>query len=206
MNDNITNVTPDGEQPAPLTRVNEDAKKETIEKKDNGKTARNVAMGAAVIAAAGAGVAVAEAIQPGDAEDVVEDVVEVDPNEDPVQAAAEFFGHKGDDDKAAPGADGAAKPGSDGHGEGARVLNEPELRPDGDHKDDTTVEPDDNTDHGHDGAIHGAPEEVAVEPEPECDCTDEPDVPDYVDQPEMGQIDVEIDESMNYDDPGDIIG
>lgn len=190
MIDNITNVTPDGEQPVTVAPANEETGKEKKEKKDNAKMARNAAMGAAVIGAAGAGVAVAEAMQPGEAPEVVDEVVEVDLNENPAQAAAEFFGHK-DAVKDAPEHkdEAAAEPDSD---ETAQ-LHEPDLEADGKEEEVMVIEPDE------DGA-----DEVAVNDIPESN--EEPGLPEYIEQPDMGHIDVQIDESMNYDDAGDIIG
>ena len=190
MIDNITNVTPDGEQPTPVAPVNAEEKQEKTEKKDRTKATRNVAMGVAVAGAAGAGVAVAEAMQPGEAPEVTDEVEEVDINENPAQSADEFFGRK-DAVKDAPEHknDAASEPDSD---EPAQ-LQEPDLEADGKEEEVMLIEPDE------DGT-----EEVAANDIPESE--DDPGLPEFIEQPEIGHIDVDIDENMNYDDAGDIIG
>lgn len=190
MIDNITNVTPDGEEPtpvAPVTCEEKQEKQEKTDKKDRTRTSRNVAMGAAVAGAAVAGAAVAEAMQPGEAPEVEEVAI----NEQPVQPAAEIFGRK-DAEKDVPEHkdESATEPDSDEKAQ----LHEPDLEADGKEDDIITViEPDEDE-----------TEEVAVHDIPETE--EDPGMPEFIEQPEMGHIDVEIDENMNYDDAGDIIG
>ncbi len=191
MIDNITNVTPDGEEPTPVAPVTCEENQEKTEKKDRTRTSRNVAMGAAVAGAAVAGAAVAEAMQPGEAPEVEDEVEEVAINEQPVQPAAEIFGRK-DAEKDVPEHkdESATEPDSDEKAQ----LYEPDLEADGKEDDIITViEPDEDE-----------TEEVAVHDIPETE--EDPGMPEFIEQPEMGHIDVEIDENMNYDDAGDIIG
>ncbi len=175
MIEEITNVTPENEQPLPETSAAE--KKDKTEKKNAGKTVRGVAMGAALAGAAGAGAAVAHAMQPGDADEVVDEVMEVSPETAEASPFAQVFNH----DDAKP-----VTPGRDGD---TQSLREPELREDTPVHDDThPVTPEDG-------------EDLPLTPEDEITADEPADLPDFIEQPDMSEIEVHIDENIDMDDP-----
>lgn len=176
MNEDIINVTPDQEE-AKTNRKEEASKHEGM--------GRKVAVGAAVAGAAVAGAAVANAMQMGDAVSA-DDVVEVTPeSEEAASPMATLFGENPAGHTDAPHTDvpQAVTPDSPD----APALHEPQM-------------------HGHQNpdSVTPEPEADAISPEDAAPGLHEPHIDDsahdpYVHQEQMGQIEVNLDDTIDMD-------
>lgn len=171
MNKDIANVTPDSEQA--LDNVKE---AKSGSKLNAGKVARGAMLGAGLAASAGTGAAVASAMEPGEIDEEVIDAVEA---EEVAPAAAHAApAHHHAPEAHAPQAYAEAD-GAEVHADA--VLVEPEI--------EVTIEDDYD--------LNSDPEVTAPEINPEADNSGDDFA--YIAQPDMDHIDVQIDETINYD-------
>lgn len=199
MIDEIINVTPDNESAA--ENVTSTATERKVEKeknvRKNNNASRGVALGATVVGAGVAGAAVAQAMNASGEEEVIEDVVEVEADDNEPSIVQRIFGDdkKPDDKKPAEHKDEAqdVTPDAEDKGEG---LREPDL--------DTHHEDKEKVEEVQEDEVNGQVDEVIGEVKENFD-QPEDDVQEYIEQPDLGHIDVEIDEQLDMDAAVDIV-